>query len=93
MYRESDIKHETADFWVLAIGAKGFEVYHRGITHSTRVAIVGRGERPGLGLPGAITECDRRQAAVDATKPRGPVKPTYKDLLRARLANELTTKE
>lgn len=63
-YREQDIKHETADFWVLDVGARGFEVYRTGPTHSTRCAQIGyRGE---LGLAKAIAECDRRQSALTA---------------------------
>ena len=65
-YREEDIKHETKDFWVLDVGKKGYEVYKTGITHSTRVASIGHGPAPQLGLTRAITEADRRQAEVDA---------------------------
>lgn len=61
-YREQDIKHETADFWVLDVGSKGFEVYRTGITHSTRCAQIGyRGD---IGLQKAIAECERRQATI-----------------------------
>lgn len=59
-YREEDIKHKTGNFWVLDVGSKGYEVYQRGFTHSTKVASVGLGE--GLGLPRAIEEAERRQA-------------------------------
>lgn len=63
MYNESDIKHETRSFWVLSVGSRGFEVYQKGCTHSTRVASVGHG--PNLGLARAIAECERRQVAED----------------------------
>lgn len=69
-YREQDIKHETADFWVLAVGPKGFEVYQTGITHSTRVASIGHGEAPALGLARAIAEADKRQVELDAYRQR-----------------------
>ncbi len=63
-YREQNIKHETKDFWVLDVGAKGFEVYCTGITHSTRCAQIGyQGE---VGLNKAIAECERRQAACNS---------------------------
>lgn len=63
-YREQDIRHETADFWVLDAGVKGFEVYRIGITHSTRCAQIGyMGE---IGLSKAIAECNRRQQAIAA---------------------------
>jgi len=70
-YSEEDIKHETKDFWVLDVGAKGFEVYKTGITHSTRVAIIGHG--PALGLPRAIQEAQQRQADLDAHCESEPV--------------------
>lgn len=57
-YRLSDIKHETHDFWVLQ-APKGFEVYRKGITHSTRVASIG------LGLERVIAECNKRQKELE----------------------------
>ncbi|WP_165672895.1 hypothetical protein [Metapseudomonas otitidis] len=61
-YRLEDIKHETANHWVLAVGDKGYEVYRNGITHSTRVARIGfKGER---GLERAKLECERREASL-----------------------------
>lgn len=63
-YALKDIKYETHDFWVLDVGAKGFEVYRKGITASTRVASIGPGAN--FGLPRAIAETDKRQAAFDA---------------------------
>ena len=57
-YTEAQIAYEKADFWVLNLGKKGFEVYKNGITHSTRCAIIGyQGEN---GLNRAIAEIDRR---------------------------------
>lgn len=63
MYKEKDILHETANFWVLGVGDKGFEVYEMGATHSTRVARIGHATegQANLGLPGAIAECERRE--------------------------------
>ncbi len=75
-YTEADIKHETANFWVLGVGKRGFEVYVSGCTHSTLVASVGLGDRPGLGLSGAIAEADRRQAQVDEARKTG-MGPTW----------------
>lgn len=59
-----DIKYETRDFWVLDVGKKGFEVYRIGITHSTRVASIGRGEM--MGLPRAIKEANDRQSVLNS---------------------------
>ena len=57
-YKETQIAYEKADFWVLNLGLKGFEVYRDGITHSTRCAIIGyQGEN---GLSRAIAEIERR---------------------------------
>lgn len=61
---ECDIKYENGEFWVLDVGDRGFEVYRSGITHSTRVASIGRGQSPQLGLTRAIAEADRRQVKV-----------------------------
>jgi len=66
-YRLSDIAYETHDFWVLSVDTKGFEVYRKGATASTRCASIGHGEAPNLGLTRAKAEADRRQAAFDAT--------------------------
>jgi hypothetical protein len=65
-YRLQDIKHETHDFWVLDVRARGFEVYRKGCTHSTRVASIGPGPAPRLGIERAIAECERRQAELEA---------------------------
>lgn len=32
MYKLTDIRHETHDFWVLDTHTKGFEVYRKGCT-------------------------------------------------------------
>lgn len=66
MIPEARIVHETRDFWVLAVGARGFEVYRTGLTHSTRVASIGHGPGPNLGLQRAIAECERRQTILSA---------------------------
>jgi hypothetical protein len=64
-YKEEDIKAETANFWVLSVGDRGFEVYQTGVTASTRVACIGRGEGPRLGLDGAVAEMNRRQVQFE----------------------------
>lgn len=62
-YREKDIKYETSGFWVLDVGPKGFEVYRKELTHSTRCAQIGfRGD---VGLAKAVAECDRRQRELE----------------------------
>lgn len=60
-YRLQDILHETHDFWVLDVGIKGYQVYRKGITHSTKVASIGKS----IGLEKAICECDRRQKELE----------------------------
>lgn len=62
-YKLTDVKFETHDFWVLAVGGKGYEVYRKGVTHSTRVARIGPGAN--LGLARAIDEARRRQSELD----------------------------
>lgn len=62
MYAERDIKHETARFFVLAVGEKGFQVLRKGPTCSTVVARIGNGAAPNLGLTRAIAECERRES-------------------------------
>ncbi len=58
-YKASDVLHETTRYWVLRL-PKGFEVYRKGITHSTRCAQIGiPGDR---GLQRAKAECERREA-------------------------------
>ena len=61
MIKESDIVYETARHWVLNLGAKGFEVYRNGLTHSTRCAVIGfTGPK---GLERAKAEIQRREAS------------------------------
>lgn len=74
MVRPEDILHETAHFWVLAVGKKGFEVYRTGLTHSTRVARIGHAteQSPHLGLPRAIQECERRERLLAKDGDSGP---------------------
>lgn len=66
MYQEKDIAYENATHWVLSVGAKGFEVYKKTITHSVRVAQIGHGAT--LGLPRAIAEADRRHEQAQLAK-------------------------
>lgn len=61
---ESQITYETRDFWVCAVGARGYEVYKRGACASTRVASIGHGDAPRLGIARAIAECQRRQSEL-----------------------------
>lgn len=55
--RAADIMHETNSHWVRRIKT-GFEVYKKGITHSTRCAQIGYTGT--IGLDKAITECNKR---------------------------------
>jgi len=66
MYREEDIAYENDTHWVLNVGAKGYEVYRKALTHSIRVSRIGLGET--LGLPRAIVEADRRDALATAER-------------------------
>jgi len=63
-YDENKIAHETCNFFVLDVGLRGFEVYMKRATHGVRVAQIGLGET--FGLPRAIEEANKRQAALDA---------------------------
>ncbi len=55
-----DIVFETDHYWVKRV-PKGFEVYKTGLTHSTRVAVIGyTGDK---GLQRAKLEIERREAA------------------------------
>ena len=56
MLKESEILFENPTHWVFDAGRKGFEVYRNTITHSVRVASIGRG----LGLERAIQEANKR---------------------------------
>lgn len=60
MRKESDIKYQNGPFFVLAVGRKGFEVYREGPTTAVRVACIGDGPPPFLGLTRAIAVCDDR---------------------------------
>ena len=59
--RESDILYESGDFWVCKNHRGDFEVYHSGLTHSVRVAVIGRGLSGGS-FKRAREEADRRHA-------------------------------
>jgi len=59
--RETDILHEAGDYWVKRV-ARGFEVYRNGLTHAVRVASVGDGPGPRLGIERAKAEADRLYA-------------------------------
>lgn len=65
MYKLTDIRHETHDFWILDCHDKGFEVYRKGCTHSTRCATIGRFP-DGSELTRAIAECERRQTELES---------------------------
>ena len=56
---EKHILYENGDFWIYENPGKSFfEVYKSAITHSVRVASVGKS----LGLDRAISEANRRAA-------------------------------
>jgi hypothetical protein len=60
MTKLKDIVFETDHYWVKRV-PKGFEVYKTGLTHSTRVAVIGyTGDK---GLQRAKFEIERREAA------------------------------
>ena len=67
-----DIVFETDHYWVKRV-PKGFEVYKTGLTHSTRVAIIGyAGDK---GLQRAKQEIARREAA-SGTSPASVPRPS-----------------
>lgn len=75
---EADILYENATHWVArsSKGWKGFEVYRKDITHSTRCAVIGFEGDPGFQR--AKAEADRRHDAQmprPSAPARGPVKP------------------
>ncbi len=65
-YKEGWIKHETENFFVLENGAKGYEVYRKGICAAQKIASIGHGAGPNLGIERAISECNRRQELSNA---------------------------
>jgi hypothetical protein len=85
MYKLSDIVYETQSkrFWVLSVGEKGYEVYRVDGTHSVKVASIGRGKGPQLGLERAKAEADKREDAMYRTK--NPKRKT-KSVKRGRVA-------
>jgi hypothetical protein len=68
-FRESQVVHETPDYWVLDTLKPGwFEVYRKGITHSTRCATVSDSTQWGKARADAVAECNRRQTACTLTR-------------------------
>lgn len=62
MLKESDIKYELGQHWVYQKANGSYEVYRNGITHSTRVAIIGfKGQD---GFDRAVAECKRREGVL-----------------------------
>lgn len=59
-YTEKDIAHENPTHWVLKTPKGHFEVYRKGLTHSTRCAYIGFSGR--VGIQRARAEADRRHA-------------------------------
>jgi hypothetical protein len=59
MIKESQIIYETNKHWVLDLGAKGYEVYRKTITHSERCARIGFTGTNGLNR--AKAEIERRE--------------------------------
>ncbi|AMR79470.1 hypothetical protein [Cupriavidus nantongensis] len=60
---EAQILYERGPYWVKR-GAKFFEIYRAGATHSTRVGVVGFS----FGLSRCIAEIDRRMADDERRK-------------------------
>jgi hypothetical protein len=64
-----DVVFETDHYWVKRV-PKGFEVYEIGLTHSTRVAVIGyTGDK---GLERAKAEIARREAASGISSAKSP---------------------
>jgi len=63
MKTEAQILYETKGgrFWVARQGS-GFAVFESGATHSVRVASIGDGPGPRLGIERALAEADRRNS-------------------------------
>lgn len=62
-YKTGDVVHETANFWVLRVQGRGFEVLKAGAVCSLRCAWIGF---PGAsGLRRAVEECRRREVALE----------------------------
>ncbi len=64
--KEKDILFELGKHFVIAVGSKGYEVLAISAsgTHSVRVASIGRGPGPQLGLDRAIAECKKREGVA-----------------------------
>ena len=74
-----DIIFETDQYWVKRV-PKGFEVYKIGLTHSTRVAVIGyTGDK---GLQRAKLEIERREAASGPSEQRHATKKSPAQLQR-----------
>jgi hypothetical protein len=59
--KEKDILMEIGDYYVIAAPKVGYEIYHNGITHATRIAQIGyAGDR---GLQRCREEIEKRQTA------------------------------
>ena len=87
-----NIVYETPDFNVRYVGKKGYEVYETGAAASTKVAAVGNGEGPNLGLERAKAEADRRQALRNTPKPApAPAKPAPKPMIQSMKPSERLT--
>ena len=72
-----DIIFETDQYWVKRV-PKGFEVYKIGLTHSTRVAVIGyTGDK---GLQRAKLEIERREAASGPSEQRHATKKSSTQL-------------
>lgn len=59
--KKSSVLYEVGVHWVRDSG-KNFEVYRICVNHSSRVAIIGYGPAPDLGIERAKAECHRREA-------------------------------
>jgi len=66
-YKLKNIIYETNNFWALRI-KKGFEVYKKGVTHSTRCARIGwEGENGWIEPIKAITLAVKRHKGLTTT--------------------------
>lgn len=58
----SKILYQNSNHYVIKTERGNFEVYRNEGCAAVRVAIVGKGDAPNLGIARAIRECDRREA-------------------------------
>lgn len=68
-YKESDIMHETKNFFVIQQKSRSnttmYCVYKTGITHATRCATIHYSKDLPKALARAIAECNKRQLTIE----------------------------